>query len=49
MWTCSQQAVGSETSRFPYFIDNRLTDGDEVVSITPLPETSNLNYVDIND
>jgi hypothetical protein len=26
-----------EASRLPYFLDNRLTDGGEVVSITPRP------------
>jgi hypothetical protein len=26
---------GCETSTFPYFLDNRLTDGGEVVSLTP--------------
>jgi hypothetical protein len=28
---------GCETSRFPYFLDNRLTDGGEVVSLTRRP------------
>jgi hypothetical protein len=28
---------GCETSRFPHFLDNRLTDGDEVVSLTRPP------------
>jgi hypothetical protein len=28
---------GCETSRLPYFLDNRLTDGDEVVSLTRRP------------
>jgi hypothetical protein len=26
---------GCETSRFPHFLENRLTDGGEVVSLTP--------------
>jgi hypothetical protein len=26
-----------ETSRLPHSLDNRLTDGDEVVSLTPRP------------
>jgi hypothetical protein len=26
-----------ETSRFPHFLDNRLTNGGEVVSLTRLP------------
>jgi hypothetical protein len=26
--------VGFETSRLPHFLDNRLTDGGEVVSLT---------------
>jgi hypothetical protein len=28
---------GCETSRLPYFLENRLTDGGEVVSLTRLP------------
>jgi hypothetical protein len=28
---------GCETSRFPHFLDNRLTDGGEVVSLTRWP------------
>jgi hypothetical protein len=28
---------GSEISRLPHFLDNRLTDGGEVVSLTLLP------------
>jgi hypothetical protein len=28
---------GCETSRFPHFLDNRLTDGSEVVSVTRRP------------
>jgi hypothetical protein len=28
---------GCETSRLPHFLDNRLTDGGEVVSLTRLP------------
>jgi hypothetical protein len=28
---------GCETSRFPHFLDSRLTNGDEVVSLTRLP------------
>jgi hypothetical protein len=28
---------GCETSRFPHFLDNRLTDGGEVISLTCLP------------
>jgi hypothetical protein len=28
---------GCETSRFPYFLDNRPTDGGEVVILTPRP------------
>jgi hypothetical protein len=28
---------GCETPRFPHFLDNRLTDGREVVSLTPRP------------
>jgi hypothetical protein len=29
--------LGRETSRLPHFIDNRLTDGGEFVSLTRLP------------
>jgi hypothetical protein len=28
---------GCVTSRLPYFLENRLTDGDEAVSLTRLP------------
>jgi hypothetical protein len=29
---------GCETSRLPHFLDNRLTDGDDVVSLMPRPQ-----------
>jgi hypothetical protein len=28
---------GCETSRLPHFLDNRVTDGGEVISLTPRP------------
>jgi hypothetical protein len=33
---------GCETSRLPHFVDNRLTDGGEVVSLTRRPPCTSL-------
>jgi hypothetical protein len=35
--TCREGQWGRETSRLPHFVENRLTDGDEVVSLTNRP------------
>jgi hypothetical protein len=35
--TCRGGPGGCETSRLPYFLDNQLTDGGEVVSLTRRP------------
>jgi hypothetical protein len=33
---------GCETSRFPHFLDDRLIDGGEVVSLTPIEKSNDL-------
>jgi hypothetical protein len=35
--TGREGTLGCETSRLPHFLDNRLTDGGEVVSLTRRP------------
>jgi hypothetical protein len=35
--TCREGPYGCETSRLPHFLDNRPTDGGEVVSLTHRP------------
>jgi hypothetical protein len=36
--------LGCETSRLPHFLDNRLTDGGEVVSLTRRPPFTPQEY-----